>query len=72
MTKGMWAALQRFPAPAQEPAARPTWMRAGTINRLMSLGLLEEVSMGRWRRTPLGQEALIREWSPLHDAETQQ
>lgn len=72
MTKGMWAMLRHFPAPEQEPSARPTWARASTINRLMGLGLLEEVSMGRWRRTPLGQATLIREGLPLHDAETQQ
>jgi len=57
-------ALRRLPPPGAPPAERPRHTHRLTIERLVGLGLIEEVEPGLYRRTDRG-EALVREAEAL-------
>ena len=57
-------ALRRLPAPGEPPAERPRHTHRLTIERLLGLGLIEEVEPGLYRRTAAG-DALVRKAEAL-------
>jgi hypothetical protein len=68
MTGPMRATLLRLPPPWETPQVRPKWTHRVTIERLLGLGLIEEVSPGLYRRTAAGQAALDAHWEEAHQA----
>lgn len=58
LTGPMRVALLRLPPPWEPPAARPKWTHRATMQRLLDLGLIEEVSLGSYRRTAAAEAAL--------------
>lgn len=58
LTGPMRVALHRLPPPWEPPQVRPKWTHRVTIERLLALGLIEEVEQGLYRRTAAGQTAL--------------
>jgi hypothetical protein len=57
LTGPMRVALHRLPSPGEAPQPRPKWTHRITIERLLALGLIEEVERGLYRRTAAGEAA---------------
>jgi len=64
LTGPQMLALRRLPAPGEPPAERPRHTHRSTIDRLLDLGLIENVEPGLYRRTDSG-EALVRKAEAL-------